>query len=298
MILLLQELLHLDALGLTVLSVVVSSGLAALSYEVLEMPIRRSPRLNRFSWRIPAWGLAASAVVAVVLTPAVLEQSSPPAVVHPHLGGAHEGDRTIARCRRTWTGRRSSRTGDRRHCTEAPECVTVEGRTLTSCSSVTARPAASPRCSPGSPRTTGFRLSINMMAGCFWQADVVNTRVPSPSGEVRPGATEWYDEVLPELDPDLVVLVSAPFDIRGSQKSVDRVGGSDETNEELLVATTEETIDRFREAGVRPLIVQSTLRAGGDGVRPWSASRPRRTSRSARSRSRSRARGATRSTRP
>ena len=65
---------------IAIFALAIGTGLAALSYEVLEMPIRKSKLLNRFTWTVAIAGVAASALVAVAVVPTMLEDDRKPAI--------------------------------------------------------------------------------------------------------------------------------------------------------------------------------------------------------------------------
>jgi hypothetical protein len=59
-----------------------------------------------------------------------------------------------------------------------------------------------------------------------------------------------------------VVLVEQSYD--GNEKfntTLSRIGGSDEDLEELLANTTEETLDKFEDQGIRSLVFENTIKA-------------------------------------
>jgi peptidoglycan/LPS O-acetylase OafA/YrhL len=79
-VLTLRELFDTGPVVIAVLTATVSTGLAALSFEVLEQPIRRSRRLAGVGFPTVVVGVALSAVVAVTVVPRVLGSERPPAV--------------------------------------------------------------------------------------------------------------------------------------------------------------------------------------------------------------------------
>jgi peptidoglycan/LPS O-acetylase OafA/YrhL len=73
-----------------VVTVPIATGLAALSYELLEHPIRTSPMLGRHRLAVVACGLAASVLVGLTLAPRLLTRASATATVatsEASLGG-------------------------------------------------------------------------------------------------------------------------------------------------------------------------------------------------------------------
>ena len=70
-------------------------------------------------------------------------------------------------------------------------------------------------------------------------------------------------DVLPDLRPDLVVVVSQSYYNPGKfdDTNLQRVGGSRESVKQLLRHTTRQTLDKFHQLGTRVLIVHNTIKA-------------------------------------
>ena len=64
----------------------VATGLAALSYEVFERPIRRAKPLDRFRWPVVGAGLTASVLAAVLVLPPILHANVRPVLANPSAG--------------------------------------------------------------------------------------------------------------------------------------------------------------------------------------------------------------------
>ena len=113
-------------------------------------------------------------------------------------------------------------------------------------------------------------LSLNVMPACSWQAGLVNVTQPLENQrKCRSLRAEWYDEALPVLDPDLVVLAAPRDDEAEWAGNLVRDGGSDETLSELNFAATTETLDTITSQGRRALVVTSML-----GTPGWTAGLP------------------------
>ena len=82
-ILVIREFVLLPAWILALSACVVATGLAALSYEVLEMPVRRAPALNSRPWQAVAAGLAASVLAAIFIGPVLSSDRRPVVVARP-----------------------------------------------------------------------------------------------------------------------------------------------------------------------------------------------------------------------
>ena len=59
----------------------------------------------------------------------------------------------------------------------------------------------------------GLTLSLNVVEGCLWQEGLYNRKSSEEEKQNCVDArVDWYDDVLPQLDPDVVVIMSRPRD--------------------------------------------------------------------------------------
>ncbi len=268
-LLLVQEFIDVRPLFLAAIGGAVATGLAALSYQLLEMPIRRSTWLHGFQWPVVLVGVTASALVAVLVLPTMLQTTRPPQLAASGVRGA-AGDAAESR-----SGPRvpagldfkaiSLDWGKEHTCSTPADCVVVPGDgakvLLVGDSHARMLEPMFERLA----RDHGFELSVNIRSQCPWQAGIVNF---NQDPAVRQGCVAqrgpWYRDVLPGLKPDLVVVVSNSYDNEKRYgDAFKRVGGSDESLSELLHATTNETLKRFTDVGARSLIVLNTLETQG-----------------------------------
>ena len=82
-ILVVGQLFDVGALVLVALAAPVATGLAALSYEIFERPIRKAPALDRFRWPVVGAGLGVSLIAAVFVIPPLLQSTVRPVVGNP-----------------------------------------------------------------------------------------------------------------------------------------------------------------------------------------------------------------------
>ena len=266
-LLILMQFFRAGPIAMAALGAAISTGLAALSYQVLEMPIRRSDRLARFTWPVALAGVTASALVAFVVMPPLLQSTRPPTLVASNGGGTSQevpaqGERVPADI--DWEAV-SLDYGSQHSCTTVADCVVVAGDGP---HVVLVGDSHARMLEPMYEQLAedhGFQLSVNVMAACPWQADLVNYKRPSAErAECIKERGTWYDDVLPGIDPDLMILVSNSYDNEAKYAGgFKRIGGSDESLAELLNNTTLETTARFTELGARSLIMHNTLQTGG-----------------------------------
>ncbi|MGD9958460.1 acyltransferase family protein [Nocardioides sp.] len=268
-LLILQELFELRPLVLSIIGAALSTGLAALSYEVFEMPLRRREGPRRIQWPVAISGVTVSALVAVLIIPPLLESDRKPALAAPEFAASGAAGAGTAKDRVPGDIDFAAAAGDigsQRTCTTAADCFLVkgDGPTILLVGDSHAR-----MLSPAFRRLAkdkGFSLAVNIATGCPWQAGVINdNRPPEQRDACVEQRGDWYDEVLPEIKPDLVVLVEQSYDGNDEkfESTLSRIGGSDESLNQLLYNTTRETLDTFSDLGVRTLVVKNTLKADG-----------------------------------
>ena len=209
---------------------VIASALAAVSYHLLEMPVRESRWLDQRRLSVVGAGLAASVLIGVVVAPAALNRGDDAAPVVVAGGTAVDGGEEIP-ADLDWRGALEDR-GNFPICSlEAPEqCTLVEGP-------------------PGAPHillmgdsharmyipalTTlaeerGYTLSAAVAPGCPWQRGIlragegpIGTEVQDLGPPCRAHHDEWYDTIIPGSDPDLVIGANQPWDDPQSTRQIE-----------------------------------------------------------------------------
>jgi peptidoglycan/LPS O-acetylase OafA/YrhL len=263
-ILVLQELLATSPRVVAVLTVGISTGLAALSYEVVERPVRTAGFLDRFRWRSAVVGVAVSALVAVTLVPWLLEQDRRPVVAGTENGA--DLPRSLGREAPLprdvdWEAVRNDN-GLTGGCTvdDVSACTLVEGAgphlLLVGDSQAQMLGPMFERIA----REHDLRLSVDIVAGCPWQEGLENLRSSSElAEECERFRVGWYDEVLPRLDPDVVVLVSRPRDDESWQGVVVRRDGEDQSLFEAMTQTSDETLAKIAGTGARAVVLERMI---------------------------------------
>lgn len=278
-IVVLTKLTALHALAVTAAAALLSTGLAAASTSFLEMPIRRTPRLDPLRWATVCAGVASCAAVALLVVPPVLHSTRRP-VLTTSVDAARPASATIRvrallrQQRRAllrqhvpvpalnWSAIANS-DGPGRTCGAAnPEaCVVVRGQRP---SVVLIGDSHARMLAPmliDLAREHHFTLALNAVSSCPWQADLTNLHDP-PAAQAACTAARggWYRDVLPKLHPDVVILAEYARDnpaIYGH--TLVRTGGSNESLHQLLRATTDQTLAEITATGARVLIMNSIL---------------------------------------
>lgn len=285
-ILVIAQLFDVRPLVLALMATAVATGLAALSFQVFETPIRRSRRLGRTSWPVVLAGLTASVLAAAVVVPVVLESDRQPVVVASGPGaGPAIGvpDRAPGEAAAALADLDQPVPKD----IDFAELARDEGE-------------IGPQCADGTPESCavvddndgplvvligdshaamlatalhrladekGFRLSTNILNNCPWQDGVDVTRVgQARQDECSQQRSRFYDEILPELDADVVVTVGkARSDGHWARDTAadDAADHPDETFRQMLLRKSQESVEALRDSGARVLLVHSVFGTGG-----------------------------------
>ncbi|MBA2738054.1 MAG: acyltransferase [Nocardioidaceae bacterium] len=265
-ILVLETVLVVDAPVVAVAAAVLSTALAALSYEVLELPIRRSAGLSRFTWQTAVVGLAASVLVAVTVVPLTLAAQR-----RPVLAAAAAG--TMAPRAVVATSGRSARlpddvdweavgddVGAQRWCPpeEVAGCLVRRGSGPHVLVVGDSQAQMLAGMFTAMAEDHDLTLSFNILAGCMWQEALLNTEASIDSQErCTKARVGWYERALPRLDPDVVVLVGRPRDdVRTWTGVVQRRDGRDQPLAQAMLEATRETLATIDALGPRSLLVE------------------------------------------
>jgi peptidoglycan/LPS O-acetylase OafA/YrhL len=262
-ILVLGEVLVVGPAVVAVLAMALSTGLAAASYEVLEMPIRRSDVLDRFRWNTAVAGVAVSALVSVTTVPWLLAQDRRPALAafDRAAGPAASAPGTELPKNVDWeqvredTGRVGSCAVD-----DVDACTVVEGGGP---HLLVVGDSQAQMLEPMFEQIAedhDLTLSVNIVAGCPWQEGLTNLEA-SDKGEAacERARVGWYDEVLPALDPDIVMLVARPRDGRSWRGTVVRRDGTPQPLVKAIAETSKATLDTIARTGARAVVVEQMI---------------------------------------
>ena len=184
------------------------TGLASLSYQILERPVRESSPLDRYRVPVIAVGLALSVIGAFVLAPAVVDDrrvgarrgrpQGAEAARRPRSPADLDWQRGAATTAPARTLQRPPRTAPRRRRLPAHPADRGQPRRDA---------AARVRSSPSGGRDARGRDPEH----CPWQdGPLLRARPRRPPA--RRTTPTFYDRVLPELDPDIVIVAGRTFD--------------------------------------------------------------------------------------
>lgn len=262
----LRTVLDTGPVVLAALAFALATGLAALSFELLEVPIRRTPRLDRFTWPVAVTGVAVSALVAALVVPGVLQQERRPAIAGGTSTGALTGDRNLdgAADRPVPHADYASLTkqiGSNGFCDtqDLDPCEAVKGSGPTVLLVGDSQAQTMVPVFERLAREHDFTLDLNVLAGCPWQEQLTNAKqADGNAADCTRARAGWYDDVLPRLKPDVVVLLGRPRD--DEKEWGDLVARRDGKKQPLQTAVWESTRDTLAKiTRVAPALVVQRL---------------------------------------
>ncbi|MEM7273460.1 MAG: acyltransferase family protein [Actinomycetota bacterium] len=267
-IVVLRRLLELEPWVLLALVVPLSTGLAALSYQLLETPIRRSRRLDPRPLLMALGGLAISVIAAFVIVPPILQSEARPQTTSEAATFAGVGDlgsepvptgidyRALAGDRPPFP---TCGVDDPEQCTivdGAGAHVLLVGDSHARMMIPTFQRAA---------EDNGLTFSVNVTPSCTWQIGLQNTLRPiEERARCEASRAAWYRDTLPQLDPDVVVFVSLARDGEGAtpgQMVPDDETLQDLTLPEMIEVLSARTVELVAAEGRRIVIVEPVPRA-------------------------------------
>jgi len=277
-ILVLHEVLSVGPYAVAGLAFALSSGLAALSYQIFEMPIRTNVRLTQLRWSTVVAGLTVSVLVAGFAISPVLSSERRPAINAfgvgsgtgaPAAGGTKiPGDGPVPR--NIDFKAKLKETGGSKNCAaddlEACMVVRDNGPLV-----LVIGDSFANMLGPMFEKLAlekGFSLAQNVVQGCPWPEDLSDTlQAADDVAQCAVSRDQWYATALEALKPALVVLVMMPRDPKPSfiNRMVSRSGALRGASlPELVYTTMSDTVQKIRGAGAEVLMIESVLDAYPD----------------------------------
>jgi peptidoglycan/LPS O-acetylase OafA/YrhL len=251
----------------------VATGLAALSYEVFERPIRRAKPLDPFRWPVVAGGLVGSLVAAIAVLPPVLHSDARPVLANPSSGDLSALAKVAA-----WvndpipsgldlTGALADVPDAGTPCTadDLSVCVRVEGSGPRVLLVGDSQAAMFVSAFESLAKDHDFTLLTNILRGCGWQAGLQQADVrPDKRAECTQARDTFYADVLPRLDVDVVVTVSlSRSESMWDSLLLDPGGPAGETLAQRHERTATATATLIHDAGAKLVMVKALLGTNG-----------------------------------
>jgi peptidoglycan/LPS O-acetylase OafA/YrhL len=258
-ILVLERVMTVQPWTMAAIAAVLATALAALSAEIVELPIRRSGLLDKWNWRVTISGVTVSALVGAFLVPAVLTSQRVP-VVNTAAGDAalvavkgaeplpkHVNWKKIARDK-----------GKMYNCPDDPDDCIVrrdDGPTVLVIGDSQSRMLS--KMFTKMARKHDWTLAMNVVPRCMWQENLTAGKgTESRQRQCDAARVGWYDDVLPQLDPDLVIL--AQFARNVHIKLIQR-DGRHRKPRRAIVQASRHTVKDILRTGARVALVRNMV---------------------------------------
>ena len=234
--------LHLTPGAMAWFACLVATGMASLSYQLMERPVRLSPVLDQHRRVVVAAGLAISVLSAFVLIPAIISPTSA-------SGSAPVASRTGFTPVPSWidTGKiyyegfgtpivfGKGGTNPQGCVGQSPSACTVvhgTGLKILLMGDSNAEMMIPPLTTIA--KENNFSLSLAVTAGCPWQRNW-DSLAKDLVKVCRQRKEDAYRRVIPALDPDLIVLMNA--DVEDAHREDDPETAIDKTMEKTTRAS-------------------------------------------------------------
>ena len=240
---------HASHVATVAIACLVATALASLSFEMLEQPIRVSGLLDRHRLTVIALGLTISVVSAVVLIPKVVDpaHASTTAARGTTTGALRRVPKNLdLKAARTMTGFRS--------CIDKPvsNCLLVNGTGRKVLLLGDSHAWAMTPLFAGIAHREHLKLSVSLDAGCPWQRHLY-TALKLDS--CRRWNEDLYRREIPELNPDLIVVVNLAYGSPGKYRSF--VGSDHQpVGFDTVQSATESSMAALRSGGRDVVIVE------------------------------------------
>jgi peptidoglycan/LPS O-acetylase OafA/YrhL len=202
-------------LPLFAISGLLSTALAAVSYAVVEQPVRTARALDRLRGPVIATGLTASLIGAVVLAPVILQPTS------TTVAASNVDGRSNTRLRLLdW----------RRALGDIPPLPACLGKPLAGCTVVRGDGKRVLLIGDSNARMwiptftaiakrEGWSFAVATRPVCPWQRGLQYHLSAAYREQCRRHQDDWYERMVPKLDPDVVVLAHQAYDDPGYSQS-------------------------------------------------------------------------------
>ncbi len=239
--------------------------LAIVSFHLVEHPVRRARPLDRVKVPVIVIGVVSSAILGLLVMPAILERGSS-SVVEPSIStGSNTGLRLL-----DWRAARAD-VPKLPDCVDKPidRCAVVRSgnrRVLLVGDSV-ARMWI-PTFTEIAKRHS-FKFSVAVHQGCPWQRGLQYAGPAVATQQCEAHKQDWYDRLVPQFAPDLVVLAQGPYDdpVRSNrfiQPDGHVVDIHSDDFEDLLQQRSSESLRALMAPGRRIVIIEPAPRPGPD----------------------------------
>jgi peptidoglycan/LPS O-acetylase OafA/YrhL len=246
------------------LTVLIATGLASISYQILEQPVRLSTLLDRHRHIVIATGLATSLIAALVIIPTITNPTTSSAAVTQNLTTAGF---TPVPTNINWQAVKN----------ELPVLSNCHGKAPDTCTLVhgtgphvlligDSHAAMMLPTFTELAQADNLTLSVFDEGGCPWQRDLYAVPLDASGVAVTPAQCkqvkdDLYDRVLPALQPDLVVAMNFGYEQPGQPVGYlgpdqQPLGRTSPAYEPWLEKATTDSLDQLEVGGRRVVLIE------------------------------------------
>jgi peptidoglycan/LPS O-acetylase OafA/YrhL len=257
-ILVLVKAFHPSTIATIGITFLVATGLASFSFDLMEHPVRTSPRLDRYRRAVIALGLTVSVVSALVLVPAILEDPHAGAV--GVAGGPTSGVAPVPPGLDWRAVKRENRKAPNCFARPVDRCIVVHGtgKTIALIGDSHAQMLMAPMIEIANAEN--WTLAVLVSNACPWQ-DGLWRFSPADRRACLARKADQKNRIIPRLDPDIVVLINAPLDREGLKGQ--HLGGPNgplatgsPAAERAIEAASDKTVARYQADGRDVVIIE------------------------------------------
>ena len=270
LIVLAREVFVLSPWEMAALAAVGATAMSALSFQVLETPIRRTARLATHPRAVVAIGLSCSVLVAFTAVPALLRSDRRPALAAASggVGVDTTGDAALEAALAAVPPAQLDLAATEPPQYDESSCVAADPQTcvLHRGAGVRVHLIGDSNAIVMIPllqqlaEQHDFTLSVSARVGCPWQDGL--SWVTDNDGLIatcEQARADWYERIIPALHPDVIIAVHVPRD-DGSRAdgSMFRAADGSATGPiaDVVRAATDASLDRLTASGARVVLFE------------------------------------------
>jgi len=237
----------LSAVAVASVTIALATGLASLSYQILELPLRQWRRAELRYTKVIGLGLTVSLVMGVAVLPRLLTE--PPRGVGVVSGSEPVSSNGLA-TDVDWQFARGDAVKFSDCAADGPAgCILVRGQGPTVLLLGDSHALALSPMVRQLAEDRSLTVAVATSPGCPWAVGLLDLDPRARACEAR--RAKWYSEIVPVLDPELVILAQRPVTDPSNPIAL-----SDEKLGPLEIGTTKTTeaiVQRSRET-IKPLV--------------------------------------------
>jgi hypothetical protein len=266
-IILVTQRFHPNGPALFALTCLAATGIASLSYQLLERRVRQSRFLDAYRRPVIAAGLAISIVSGLLIAPTILRHHGTPnatAAARADSGNAG-GWRIPVPADLDLAAAKNGRYG-MKNCFRQPvdQCIAVKGSGQRMLLVGDSHASVLIPAIAGVASRHNLSLAVAILPNCPWQHGLVSAPPNYPANlpsSCRAHQDDWYDRVVPQYDPDIVVLVHRSDDDPLNHEDVlapdgQRVTYGTEAYGRALRTSADDSVRLLRKPGRKIVIVK------------------------------------------